>query len=109
MQERLDRDQAAAGSRVSFPIGLRDASQPADARHGHQSPADLPIRPFSAPDFKVPKRIILEALQSQVIRPGDVGGGRIMLEPEDILSGLPLLIVVTVGGEKHEFLFEVRY
>jgi len=25
------------------------------------------------------------------------------------LSGLPLKIVVTVAGEKHEFLFEVRY
>jgi hypothetical protein len=44
-----------------------------------------------------------------VIRPFDVGGGRITLEAEDILSGLPLKVVVNVAGEKHEFLFEVRY
>jgi hypothetical protein len=57
----------------------------------------------------VPTRHVEEALRPQVIRPGDVGGGRIMLESEDILSGLPLKVVVTVAGEKHEFLFEVRY
>lgn len=115
MQERLDREQAAAGSGVSFPIGMRDASQPAEVRHGHDSrhpsPTRPAIEPYGGPDleFKVPARVVEQALQPQVIRPFDVGGGRIMLEAEDILSGLPLKIVVTVAGEKHEFLFEVRY
>ena len=111
LQERLDHEQAAAGSKVGFPIGMRDASQPAKVRHGHghrdlTSPA---IEPFGAPGFKVPARLLEQALQPQVIRPGEVGGGRIMLEPEDILSGLPLQIIVTVAGEKHPFLFEVQY
>jgi hypothetical protein len=110
LQERLDDEQAAAsGSTVSFPIGMRDASQPAETRRGHTSPTGPARQPFDAPGFKVPARLIEEALQPQVIRPFEVGGGRIMLEAEDILSGLPLKIVVTVAGEKHEFLFEVRY
>jgi hypothetical protein len=107
LQDRLDREQAAAGSRVSFPV-MRDASQPAEARR-YPNIIDAPGQPYSAPDFKVPTRLADEALQSQVIQPGDVGGGRIVLEGEHILSGLPLKIVVSVAGEKHEFLFEVRY
>jgi hypothetical protein len=109
MQERLDREQAAAGTRVSFPVGMRDASQPAEVRRGHSDLTGPRIEPFNAPTFKVPPRVIEEALQPQVIRPFEVGGGQIMLEAEHILSGLPLKIVVNVAGEKHEFLFEVRY
>ena len=111
LQDRLDREQAAVGSMVSFPI-MGDASQPAEVRQAHavhSDPTRPKVEPFSAPNFKVPARHVEEALRPQVIRPGDVGGGRIMLESEDILSGLPLTIVVTVAGEKHEFLFEVRY
>jgi hypothetical protein len=107
LQDRLDREQAAADPRPSFPI-VRDASQPADVR-AHPGPLVPKVQPYSAPDFKVPRRLTEEALQPQTIRPGQVGGGRITLEGEDILSGLPLKIVVTVAGEKHEFLFEVQY
>jgi hypothetical protein len=114
LQERLDREDAAAGgSQTSFPAGMRDASQPAEVRRGHHrhsAPTTPAVEPLGAGlHFKVPARVVEQALQSQVIRPFDVGGGRIMLEAEDILSGLPLKVVVTVAGEKHEFLFEVRY
>jgi hypothetical protein len=111
LQDRLDREQVAVGSRVTFPI-MNDASQPAEVRQGHprhSDPTRPRVEPFNAPTFKVSARHVEEALRSQVIRPGDVGGGRIMLESEDILSGLPLRIVVTVAGETHEFLLEVRY
>jgi hypothetical protein len=57
----------------------------------------------------VPARLIEQGLQPQAIGPFDVGGGSIVLEPQDILSGLPLKVVVNVAGEKHEFRFEVRY
>jgi hypothetical protein len=59
--------------------------------------------------YKVPGRVVEQALQPQTIRSFDAGGGLIMLEADDLLSGLPLKIVVTVGGEKHEFIFEVQY
>jgi hypothetical protein len=110
LQERLDQEDAAAASRwPSFPVGMRDASQPAEIRHSHPSPTRPAVEPFNTLKFKVPTRLAKEALEPQVIRPFDVGGGRIVLEGEAILSGLPLKIVVTVAGEKHEFLFEVRY
>lgn len=109
LQDRLDREQAAAGGRGGFAPGMPDASQPAEMRHTHPSPLRPAVGPFGAPNFRVPTQLVEEALKPQVIRPGDAGGGRIMLESEDILSGLPLKIVVTVAGEKHDFLFEVRY
>jgi hypothetical protein len=117
LQDRLDREQAAAGTRSRFPIGMRDASQPGEEPHGYHRRHPIPnssstgpaVEPYGPPDFKVPTRIVEQALQPQIIRPGDVGGGRIMLEAENILSGLPLKLVVTVAGEKHEFLFDVEY
>ena len=97
LQDRLDEEQAAAtGRRLSFPAAVPGPMPRAVERDG-------------PPDFKVPTRVVEQALQPQVIRPFEVGGGQIMLEAEDILSGLPLKIVVTVAGEKHEFLFEVQY
>jgi hypothetical protein len=112
LQERLDREQAAAGNSTSYPI-VRDATQSADVTHEHHShhpsPTRPAVKPYASLDFKVPTRVVEQALQPQVIRPFEVGGGRIMLEAEEILSGLPLKIVVTVAGEKHEFLFEVQY
>jgi hypothetical protein len=108
LQERLDR--ADVSGPVSFPVGMRDASQPAEIRRGHhRSLTDPPIQPFAELKFKVPAQFVEQALQPQVLRPGDSGDGRIMLESQDILSGLPLKIVVNVAGEKHEFLFEVQY
>ncbi len=113
LQDRLDREQAAVGgSRTSFPV-MRDASQPGELPHGYHGERGPPgpnrPEPFGALDYKVPKRFVEEALEPQMIRPGESGGGRILLKAEDILSGLPLKVVVTVAGEKHEFLFEVRY
>ena len=114
LQDRLDRAQAAAsGSSGSNSGGGHDASQAAEAPHGyhsrHPSAPGPAVESYGAPNFKVPTRVVGQALQSQVIRPGEAGGGRIVLEAEDILSGLPLKIVVAVAGEQHEFLFEVRY
>lgn len=108
LQDRLDREDVSGP--VSFPVGMRDASQPAEIRRGHhRSPTDPPIQPFAEAKFKAPSQFVEQALRPQVIRPGDSGDGRIMLEAQDILSGLPLKVVVNVAGEKHEFLFEVRY
>lgn len=128
LQDRIDREQAAAGTSVSYPISNRDASQPAEEPRGYHAnpdshrtridgttaprpndPTRPKLEPFNAPPFKVPSRLVAQALQPQVIRPGDVGGGRVMFEAQDILSGLPLKVVVNVAGEKHEFLFEVQY
>lgn len=111
MQERLDLAQAATGSDGRFPVGMKDASQPAEIRHRHrhQSSIGPAAEPFSALNFKVPARIVEQSLEPQVIQPFDTGGGRIVLESQDILSGLPLKVVVNVAGEKHEFLFEVQY
>ncbi len=109
LQERLDDEQVAAtGSKAGIPIGMHGTPQPA-AAHGQLNPTRPAVELDGPPDFKVPTQIVEQALQPQVIRPFGVGGGRIMLEAEDILSGLPLKIVVTVAGEKHEFLFEVQY
>jgi hypothetical protein len=112
LQERLDRVQEAVGGRPSFPVGMRDASQPAEirqGRHPHSDPTRPRLEPLDELKYKVPARIVEQALQAQMILPFEVGGGLIMLEADDLLSGLPLKIVVTVGGEKHEFVFEVRY
>jgi hypothetical protein len=108
LQERLDR--ADVSGPPSFPVGMRDASQPAEMRRSHhRSLTDPPTEPLADLKYKVPARFVEQALQPQVLHPGDTGDGRVMLESQDILSGVPLKIVVTVAGEKHEFLFEVRY
>lgn len=41
------------------------------------------------------------------VAPGLMAGGIIKLDPEQISRGQPLKLVVTVGGEAHEFVFEV--
>jgi hypothetical protein len=108
LQDRLDRELVSGPA--SFPIGMTDASQPAEVRrHRHPSPTVPAVEPFAELKLKVPTRTVEQALQPQMIRPFEVGGGRITLESKDILSGLPLKVVVNVAGEKHEFLFEVRY
>ncbi len=45
-------------------------------------------------------------LRENVIEPGQRAGGMVKLHPEDIKSGLPLKLVVSIGDEKHEFLFD---
>jgi hypothetical protein len=53
------------------------------------------------------EQVVREALTPLSIRPGMVGGGRVILDPADIAADVPLQIVVTVGGETHTFLFAV--
>jgi len=47
-------------------------------------------------------------LQRSTVPPGGTAGGAVKLHAEDIRSGQPLKLVVTVGGEAHEFVFEVE-
>jgi hypothetical protein len=105
-----DVTASSGGKRVAVldPSGLKDRLDAEQPGPTHAPRPGSGYEPFSAPKFKVPAWILEEALRSQVIRPGDVGGGRIMLESEDILSDFPLKVVVTVAGEQHEFLFEVH-
>lgn len=42
------------------------------------------------------------------VAPGLMAGGLVKLDPSQIRRGQPLRLVVTVGGEAHEFLFDVR-
>jgi hypothetical protein len=47
-------------------------------------------------------------LQRSTVPPRGTAGGAVKLHAEDIRSGQPLKLVVTVGGEAHEFVFEVE-
>jgi hypothetical protein len=46
-------------------------------------------------------------LVQRTVAPGTMAGGIIKLDPAKISHGQPLKLVVTVGGEAHEFVFEV--
>jgi len=46
-------------------------------------------------------------LGRQTVAPGMMAGGIIRLAPADLSGGGPLKIVITAGGETHEFLFDV--
>ena len=107
LQERMDRELVYRPG--SYPVGLKDASQPAEIRSGHGSIVDPRVEPYPELKFKIPPHIAEQALQSQVIPPGQTGGGRIVLESRDIHSDAPLTVTVTVAGERHAFGFEVRY
>lgn len=50
---------------------------------------------------------IVKSIVPVSISPGGTGSGVIKLHAEDIRAGQPLQIVVTVGGERYEFIFEV--
>jgi len=47
-------------------------------------------------------------LMRSTVRPRETVGGTIKLHAEDIRSGQPLRLVVAIGGEVHEFMFDVR-
>ncbi len=74
---------------------------------GIPTPAEEQRDRFGAPWFKVPAAIVENALRTQTIRPGAVGGGDIVLDASQVQPGFPLKLVVTVAGEKHTFLFDV--
>lgn len=107
LQERMDRELVYRPG--SYPVGLRDASQPAEMRSIHGSIVNPRVEPYPELKFKIPPHIAEQALQSQVIPAGETGGGRIVLESREILSDEPLTVTVTVAGEKHAFGFDVRY
>ena len=46
-------------------------------------------------------------LVPHTVAPGLMAGGIVKLDPAQISRGQPLKLVVTVGGETHEFVFEV--
>jgi hypothetical protein len=46
-------------------------------------------------------------LVPHTVAPGSTAGGIVKLDPAQISRGRPLKLVVTVGGEAHEFVFEV--
>jgi hypothetical protein len=46
-------------------------------------------------------------LGKMTVAPGTMAGGIIKLDPAQISQGQLLKLVVTVGGEPHEFIFEV--
>ena len=48
-----------------------------------------------------------EMLTAATVAPGQTAGGLVKLEPAQIRRGQPLRLVVTAGGEKHEFVFDV--
>jgi hypothetical protein len=52
-------------------------------------------------------RWIESLLRSQEVGPGQMAGGVVKLNNEDIKTGRPLRLVVTVGGEEHPFVFDV--
>lgn len=109
LQERLDREQGSRGSESS-PSGVPRATPLDEPVHRPSGPSVVgPSQAWEPPaDFKVPRWLVEDALRMQVIRPGEVGGGDVVIEAEHIAAGRPLKIVVTVAGEKHEFLFDVR-
>jgi len=47
-------------------------------------------------------------LRDSTISPSGFAGGIVALHARDLRAGQPLRLVVTVGGETHEFLFDVR-
>ena len=47
-------------------------------------------------------------LGASSIVPGDLNGGVVKLNADEIQPGVPLRLVVRVSGEVHEFLFDVR-
>lgn len=46
-------------------------------------------------------------LRRNTLAPGAFAGGVVKLHAEDIQSGEPLKLVVSVGGEPHEFVFDI--
>jgi hypothetical protein len=46
-------------------------------------------------------------LVQHTVAPGSTAGGIVKLDPASISRGQPLKLVVTIGGEAHEFVFEV--
>ena len=63
-------------------------------------------------DFRAVRDSQLRGLRNLLtpgtLAPGGRTGGVVKLHPEDLRSGRPLRLVVTLGGETHEFQFDVR-
>ena len=90
--------QATSRNMMENPVPWAVTKAQNDARSGmnqiepagEQQPADLG-----------------QLLQTSSIPPHGTVGGAVVFHAEDIRSGQPLRLLVTVGGEVHEFRFEV--
>lgn len=117
LQYRHAQEVAATIRQASFPA--TDASQSAERLMSYPTDStgvvreirhstDPAIEPLAVPPRPPPARLLTEALHRQTIPPGEVGGGRVTLEPTDITTGEPLKIIVNLRGETHTFIFSVR-
>jgi hypothetical protein len=96
------RDTSYSGETGDYHLQSSLPPYPANSTDPRMEPlgtAPLPPPPYHLPD---------EALRSQTIPAGAVGGGRVTLDPKTITAGEPLKLVVTIDGEVHVFWFAVR-